>query len=779
MLGAAWLAASRVALADGAIVTTDADISAGEGSPRGRTIVDALAPPMSLWDPAPLPSLPRLPDQALDFPPFGPSGDGDHDLVVVSGTTASLSAGVHEFATLAVQANAVLECLGPVTIRVAGPVLIHGVVTSMADGASITFVCGSDFSMGTGSTGSVASIETLGSGAPVTIDAAGPVSCDAAKGSRIAATGTVTLLQRATYASLLLRRTDVSSAAGDIDIRSASGVTLSVLALQAGGDIEMSAFNGRTEVSNAEITTPDAFRVQSRYQISFTDVSATCAGPVDVSAIYDRILLMRSTVETVAGSSADLAVRSSDQITLSRSTLRHRGAGTLDLRGSSVVLEYPQFSGASHVLHEGEGDVRIAVSGMVIAYGTSSVVASLGHVLMHASHVEANGDTLFSAVAGTLEFDLGRSMRLRASTTGGPEGRPDIEAGTIRITSRQDEVSLSVDRAEAGQGGLAVRTAGGVVLRGKFTSLGPLTILDPIAKVDLAGADLSTTATSGHASSPVVVQALAIRGGIDATGARIRSGDATAGPSGDVVLAAHEQWWPGASCSTCDIEDGAIPGWVEAFALGAHAVRLSWIPRDLGSTGYLVERAAADGPFEPVATLGADDVVFVDEGLAPDTEYGYRISVLTGVLTSSPTPRVAALTKPNIGIRVLRADVVDKPSLRTDTVAISLKLRFPERPAGETFDPTAGQIRIVVGDAFKVTVPANDARWTHSGGVYEWAGPVGYDGDATVRVVPATGRLDVRAKGIGVVQPDADRSFIRVSLGADAGTKPLRKRARR
>ncbi len=64
-----------------------------------------------------------------------------------------------------------------------------------------------------------------------------------------------------------------------------------------------------------------------------------------------------------------------------------------------------------------------------------------------------------------------------------------------------------------------------------------------------------------------------------------------------------------------------------ATALGATAVRLSWLPSDLpGLAGYIIVRS--DNPnegFIVIAVLNTDATWFTDENLAPSSTFYYRI----------------------------------------------------------------------------------------------------------------------------------------------------------
>ena len=785
-LGAVICGAPRAALADGTVSIESADISAGAGAPPGLTLVDQLAPPAAEFvfaqrqSPAPLPvftsNIPAMPAFVGAAP----------DFVAVTGTTTTLEAGTHDFATFRVEGGAAVECLGPVTIRVKGAAYVGGEVVSPADGGSIAFQCGADFTMSSGSDGTSSPIVvSFGLDSPISIDAAGNIVCDAAIGANgtiRAASGDVVLRQRG--ALLLIRRVDVVAHDGRVDVRSPDAVRVVQSEIRAGGDLELRAFGGTLEATHTSFDAAGTLRVLSTGRLTLDRVAAAAGGVVDVASMGERLYLTDSTMETSAGSVGDLSLQSRQHMFILRSTVRHRGSGTLAVgAGSDVVLEYPGIARTSSLLHEGIGSVRVLTDSMFIAYGDSVVSAPYGDVVVHADFIEVNGPCRLSAPRGVLDLNSGGTVRLRADPTGAPEPLPAIAAWTVRISGRggSGTQQLYVERADAGPGGVSVTTRGRTFLRGTFSSAGPVTIRGSGGVLDLTDADISTTATSGSASAPVIVERTndASDSSIVATGARIRSGDAAGAPSGDVVLLLRRYSPPYWTTWGLDFEDGVPPAMLGSAAIDAHSARIAWIPREPDATGLLVERAEEGGEFSAVATLPGDAVYFVDEGLAPDTAYLYRLSVLSASLRSIPTDGVYVRTQPNVRVRVLRAAVVDKPERRRDTVAISLKLRFLDPPAEGEFDPASAPLRIAVGDAFTLSLPANDARWTQEGRVFAWTGPVGFIGEATVRIDPASGRLDVKAKGIGIVQPDADRSFVRASVGGHAGSKSLRKRARK
>lgn len=61
-----------------------------------------------------------------------------------------------------------------------------------------------------------------------------------------------------------------------------------------------------------------------------------------------------------------------------------------------------------------------------------------------------------------------------------------------------------------------------------------------------------------------------------------------------------------------------------AIGSSARTASLHWSPVD-GASGYVLERRTGAGGYAPVATLAADVHSYLDEGLAQDTAYAYRL----------------------------------------------------------------------------------------------------------------------------------------------------------
>ncbi|MBX3599674.1 MAG: fibronectin type III domain-containing protein [Rubrivivax sp.] len=94
-------------------------------------------------------------------------------------------------------------------------------------------------------------------------------------------------------------------------------------------------------------------------------------------------------------------------------------------------------------------------------------------------------------------------------------------------------------------------------------------------------------------------------------------------------------------------DGGAAPaGGFLAVGSSARTASLHWTPVP-GATGYTVERRAAAGAFVPVATLAADADSYLDDALAPNTAYTYRL-VPTG--TSARAAEQVATTSADLPV---------------------------------------------------------------------------------------------------------------------------------
>jgi aryl-phospho-beta-D-glucosidase BglC (GH1 family) len=92
----------------------------------------------------------------------------------------------------------------------------------------------------------------------------------------------------------------------------------------------------------------------------------------------------------------------------------------------------------------------------------------------------------------------------------------------------------------------------------------------------------------------------------------------------------------------------ATPASAGAFASGASAITLSWLPAATGeaATGYRLERAT-DASFTAgytMISLGGSSTSYVDASVAGNTKYYYRLSAINAAGASSPTAAFTATT---------------------------------------------------------------------------------------------------------------------------------------
>ncbi|MEU7467542.1 discoidin domain-containing protein [Streptomyces sp. NPDC044984] len=98
--------------------------------------------------------------------------------------------------------------------------------------------------------------------------------------------------------------------------------------------------------------------------------------------------------------------------------------------------------------------------------------------------------------------------------------------------------------------------------------------------------------------------------------------------------------------------------------LDGDAAVLNWTDNSSNDTGYAesgfqIERSIDGGPFEPLATAGADVRTYTDPGLAPETAYSYRIRAV-GV--GNGLSEYSNTTKLSVSV----FDITDMPGTLTD-----------------------------------------------------------------------------------------------------------------
>ncbi len=110
----------------------------------------------------------------------------------------------------------------------------------------------------------------------------------------------------------------------------------------------------------------------------------------------------------------------------------------------------------------------------------------------------------------------------------------------------------------------------------------------------------------------------------------------------------------------------ASPTRSSARAMGSDSIELSWVAAGDRSliAGHAIERAAAEtGPYQRIASLGADAASYLDTDLASDTEYWYRVAAIgesgtSGFSSASARTKRVTLPRPT-GLTIqARGDLV-------------------------------------------------------------------------------------------------------------------------
>ena len=112
----------------------------------------------------------------------------------------------------------------------------------------------------------------------------------------------------------------------------------------------------------------------------------------------------------------------------------------------------------------------------------------------------------------------------------------------------------------------------------------------------------------------------------------------TAGtPLDGAITGAGFSWTTGAPFNIAPPTPPAAPTGIAAVAISSSQIDLSWTDNAGNETGYEVERSTtgSDGPFGLVAALGPDATSFSNTGLAPSTEYCYRVRAVNGTGASA------------------------------------------------------------------------------------------------------------------------------------------------
>ncbi len=91
------------------------------------------------------------------------------------------------------------------------------------------------------------------------------------------------------------------------------------------------------------------------------------------------------------------------------------------------------------------------------------------------------------------------------------------------------------------------------------------------------------------------------------------------------------------------------PSNLAAAAVGAFQINLSWQDNATNENAYLIERSLNNISFSQTGTTAADEITFVDNGLAANTTYYYRVrgTNLTGVSAYSATAQATTTPLPS------------------------------------------------------------------------------------------------------------------------------------
>jgi len=90
----------------------------------------------------------------------------------------------------------------------------------------------------------------------------------------------------------------------------------------------------------------------------------------------------------------------------------------------------------------------------------------------------------------------------------------------------------------------------------------------------------------------------------------------------------------------------AAPSNLNAVAVSAEEVSLSWNDNSADERGFIVERSEDGISWDDIGALQANAGVYLDTGLEPDTRYVYRVSSSTGDGEYSASNEDAVVTPP-------------------------------------------------------------------------------------------------------------------------------------
>lgn len=162
------------------------------------------------------------------------------------------------------------------------------------------------------------------------------------------------------------------------------------------------------------------------------------------------------------------------------------------------------------------------------------------------------------------------------------------------------------------------------------------------------------------------------------------------------------------------MEIAAAPTGLRATPVSDTSIELQWTDGSGDETGFrLQRRAATGGSYGTVVEEAANVVTFTDQGLAPRTEYVYRIAAISDAGVSGWSNQASAATFPPPGLAVSAPETLevhesggdaslqialDSPPLSTVTVTLQssdLSEGVPE-PAAIAFDRSNWDVKVTV-----------------------------------------------------------------------------------
>ncbi|MFP4623862.1 MAG: fibronectin type III domain-containing protein [Gemmatimonadota bacterium] len=112
------------------------------------------------------------------------------------------------------------------------------------------------------------------------------------------------------------------------------------------------------------------------------------------------------------------------------------------------------------------------------------------------------------------------------------------------------------------------------------------------------------------------------------------------------------------------------PSGLAAAAAGTSAIQLTWVDRSLTETEFQLERKSGSSGFAAVASIGAGETGFLDEGLEPGTTYQYRLRACNDGGCSDYTATASATTDPARGTAPAAPSGLRAVEVDDDTVVL-------------------------------------------------------------------------------------------------------------